>query len=78
MVLRSEGGSSVIIIIIIIIIIINILFVPQYKTRQYHKLQINLESAVYSVKWKTIEKVEWELFNGSDSSPSLYTCGIIR
>jgi len=29
-------------------IIINILFVPQYKTKQRHKLQINLESAVYT------------------------------
>jgi len=28
-----------------LVIIINILFVPQYKTKQHHKLQINLESA---------------------------------
>jgi len=34
-----------------IIIIINYLFVPhQYKTMQHHKLQINLESAVYKLK----------------------------
>jgi len=34
-------------IIIMIIIIINILFVPHSKTKQYHKLQINLESVIY-------------------------------
>jgi len=28
------------------LIIINILFVSQYKTKQHHKLQIKLESAV--------------------------------
>jgi len=32
-----------------IIIIINIVFVRQYKTTQHHELQINLESAVYSL-----------------------------
>jgi len=29
---------------------VNILFVPQYKTMQHHKIQTNLESAVYRLK----------------------------
>jgi len=40
------------------IIIINILFVPQYKTEQLHKLQINLDSAVWRLKFRKREKVE--------------------
>jgi len=58
------------------IIIINILFVPHYKTKQNHKLLINLESAVYRLKCRKIEKVGWELLNGSGSSSTLYTSGI--
>jgi len=54
-----------------IIIIIKTVFVNQYKTKQNHKLQINLESAVYTLKCRKKEKVEWELFDGSDSSSSL-------
>jgi len=40
----------------VIVIINNILFVPQYKTKQHHKLQINLDSAEYRLKCRKMEK----------------------
>jgi len=38
------------------VLIINILFVPQYKTKQHLKLQVNLESTVYKLKCRKKKK----------------------
>jgi len=39
--------------------IIYILFIPQYKTKQYHKLQINLQSAEIRKSRVRIVQLKW-------------------